>query len=536
MRAMILAAGRGERMRPLTDHTPKPLLPVGGKPLIVWHLEKLAAAGFQDVVINLGHLGEQIPVALGEGTQWGLRLHYSQEPPGALETAGGIRHALPLLGDGPFLVLNGDIFCDWPVAQVYTLAREMAPHTLAHLVLIDNPPHHPNGDFVLSPGRLKNPVRPELVEGQGPLYLGLRQAQPERFKNDQYQVHAEGEYMLTFSGIGLYRPELFAHLPDPEPTKLAPLLRTAMAENRITGEHFFGRWVDVGTPERLAELDKTVRLHSPGFYARLEAALRTPEPASKCAQVRALWADWQAGNLLWPDRPAAQIAPAEVFPAASLTFPECPELLPPQQVRSRNMGSALGRVTMLHAVAHIEYNAVNLALDAACRFRQLPREFTEGWLRVAHEEVEHFTLVTQHMAELGYAYGDLPAHRGLWDMACKTAHDPLVRMALIPRLFEARGLDVTPGMAEKFRQVGDHVAVAILEIILREEIGHVALGDVWFRQLCAERGLNPEATYLELLQQYDAPRLKPPFNTKARLAAGFTAEELAVLEKFSKYE
>lgn len=221
MRVMILAAGRGERMRPLTDHTPKPLLPVGGKPLIVWHLERLAAAGFQDVVINLGHLGEQIPLALGDGQLWGLNLHYSPEPPGALETAGGIRHALPLLGDGPFLVINGDVFCDWDVAQAKMIATDFSPATLAHLVLIDNPAHHTDGDFTLI--------------GQ--------------------QLRSAGEPRLTFSGIGIYRPELFADLPDSQPAKLAPLLRDAMADGQVTGEHYIGHWVDVGTPERLSALD-----------------------------------------------------------------------------------------------------------------------------------------------------------------------------------------------------------------------------------------------------------------------------------------
>lgn len=219
---MILAAGRGERMRPLTDHTPKPLLPVGGKPLIEWHLEKLAAAQFSDVVVNLGHLGEQIPAMLGKGERWGLTLHYSQEPSGALETAGGIRHALHLLGGQPFLVLNGDIFCDWDVTSARTIADTLAPATLAHLVLIDNPPHHPAGDFSLANG----------------------------------QVQADGSCRFTFSGIGIYRPVMFSDLPAARPAKLAPLLRHAMANQQIAGEHYSGRWVDVGTPERLAELDR----------------------------------------------------------------------------------------------------------------------------------------------------------------------------------------------------------------------------------------------------------------------------------------
>lgn len=269
-----------------------------------------------------------------------------------------------------------------------------------------------------------------------------------------------------------------------------------------------------------------------GFYARLEAALQAAEPAEKCNLVGRLWRDWQAGLILWPDESAAALMPSQVWPVTELPFPERPLLRAPHEMKTRGMGTREGRAAMLHAVAHIEYNAINLGLDAAYRFRQLPKEFTGGWLRVAHEEVEHFGLVTSHLATFGYQYGDLPAHRGLWDMACKTAHDPLVRMALIPRLFEAHGLDVTPGILEKFRQASDLEAVAALEVILREEIGHVALGDYWFRYLCAERGVVAEEVYLDLLVQYDAPRLKPPFNTEARLAAGFTQTELDSLARF----
>ncbi len=219
MRAMILAAGRGERMRPLTDHTPKPLLPVGGKPLIVWHLERLARAGCRQVVINHAHLGEQIPAALGDGGAWDLDIRYSPEPPGALETAGGIARALPLLGHEPFLVLNGDIFCDWDPAAA--LALDMQGR-LAHLVLVDNPPHHPAGDFALVDGRVGN----------------------------------QEAGRLTFAGIGIYVPALFAGLDPDQPAKLAPLLRTAADAGQVSGERHGGRWVDVGTPERLRELDQ----------------------------------------------------------------------------------------------------------------------------------------------------------------------------------------------------------------------------------------------------------------------------------------
>ena len=223
MKVMILAAGRGERMRPLTDTVPKPLLAVGGKPLIVWHLEHLARAGLREVVINHAHLGAQIEDALGDGSRWGLAIAYSPEPEGALEAAGGIANALPLLGhDEPFLVINGDIWCDWDVAPA---ANVLHPGDLAYLVLVPNPPQHPQGDFSLH-GR---EVGADAASG--------------------------GAQIFTFSGIGVYRPQLFAGIRRGERAKLAPLLRTAMKRQRVRGELHGGRWVDVGTPQRLAELD-----------------------------------------------------------------------------------------------------------------------------------------------------------------------------------------------------------------------------------------------------------------------------------------
>jgi MurNAc alpha-1-phosphate uridylyltransferase len=224
MKAMILAAGRGERMRPLTDTTPKPLLCAGGKPLIVWHLERLAAAGFREVVINHAHLGEQIEAALGDGRQFGLSIAYSPEPPGALETAGGIANALPLLGSEPFLVLNGDIWCDWAPLQALRRAQALGQH-YAHLVFIDNPPHHPDGDFCLD-GKL---VR--LAEN---CTTGT----------------------LTYAGIGIFSPAFFTGVPNGAVMKLRPLLDAGIDEKALTGERHAGRWVDVGTPQRLVELDK----------------------------------------------------------------------------------------------------------------------------------------------------------------------------------------------------------------------------------------------------------------------------------------
>jgi len=222
MRAMILAAGRGERMRPLTDTCPKPLLPVAGRPLICYTLERLAQAGYRDVVINLAHLGERIRDTLGE-TQAGLRIRYSPEPDGALETAGGIRHALPLLGDDPFLVVNGDVWCDHPLLPPASVAdRTTAP--LAHLVLVDNPDHHAGGDFGLDGGR----------------------------------VRLDGGQRCTFSGIGWYHPRLFQDL-EPGRRALAPVLRAAIEAGQVTGEFHAGDWRDIGTPERLEALGQELQ-------------------------------------------------------------------------------------------------------------------------------------------------------------------------------------------------------------------------------------------------------------------------------------
>lgn len=218
MKAMILAAGRGERMRPLTDHTPKPLLEAGGKPLIVWHIERLAAAGFRELVVNHAHLGDKLKAALGDGRRWGVHIDWSPEPPGALETAGGIAQALPLLGEAPFLVVNGDIWCDWDFRRAHRIAGRPA-----HLVMTDNPEHHAGGDFSLDGEQLR------LADG-GPT--------------------------LTYCGIGVFAPSFFADVPQGASMKLRPLLDAAIARGIVTGERHAGRWLDVGTPERLAILDR----------------------------------------------------------------------------------------------------------------------------------------------------------------------------------------------------------------------------------------------------------------------------------------
>ena len=224
MKAMILAAGRGERMRPLTDHTPKPLLEAAGRPLIEHTIRQLVSTGFTELVINHAHLGKQIEERLGDGRQYGAHIAYSPEGE-ALETAGGIIHALHLLGNEPFLVVNGDIATDFPFAQLHAVTVK-----LAHLVLINNPAHHPNGDFGLQ------------ADGV------ITNHETNRF---------------TFSGIGLYHPDLFKNVP-PGKSKLAPLLRRAADENKVSGEYFSGFWMDIGTPERLVELDCRLR-NSPAF-------------------------------------------------------------------------------------------------------------------------------------------------------------------------------------------------------------------------------------------------------------------------------
>jgi len=223
-KAMILAAGLGERMRPLTDHTPKPLLRAGGKALIVWQIERLRTAGFVELVINHAHLGRQIEDLLGDGSAYGVRIQYSREP-APLETAGGIATARQLLGNAPFLVTNGDVYVEYNYARLLPVLIEMSatPHRLAHLVLVDNPPHHPAGDFALANG------------------LAIDRQQ------------------FTFSGIGCYQPALFADIARGEKAKLAPLLKAAMLDSRVTGEHISERWEDVGTPARLNALDQELK-------------------------------------------------------------------------------------------------------------------------------------------------------------------------------------------------------------------------------------------------------------------------------------
>ena len=213
--------------------------------------------------------------------------------------------------------------------------------------------------------------------------------------------------------------------------------------------------------------------------------------------------------------------------------PDRPLLVAPKDLAKRGLGSVDGRAALLHAVAHIEFNAINLACDAVQRFAGMPAAFYRDWAGVAVDEARHFRLLRARMAELGCAYGDHPAHDGLWQMAEKTRDSCLQRMALVPRLLEARGLDVTPGMIARLRQAGDEASVAVLEVILREEVAHVAIGTRWFNVCCAEAGVDPEPTFLALLESVGGAALSGPFNLAARAEAGFSASEMQAISRLA---
>jgi uncharacterized ferritin-like protein (DUF455 family) len=246
------------------------------------------------------------------------------------------------------------------------------------------------------------------------------------------------------------------------------------------------------------------------------------EPESKARQARALLAASRGGAYLDPEAVLAPEAPLPGRPAR-------PGLVAAIQVPRRSPFTTEGRAALLHAICHIEFNAINLALDAAWRFAGMPEAFYRDWLQVAGEEALHFTLLREHLQGLGHDYGDFDAHDGLWSMAEKTKDDIVARMAVVPRTLEARGLDATPPLQAKLRKAGDLRAVEILDVILRDEIGHVAIGNRWYAWLCRRDGLEPISTYAELTLKYQAPRLRAPFNLSAREAAGFTAEELSRL-------
>ena len=256
------------------------------------------------------------------------------------------------------------------------------------------------------------------------------------------------------------------------------------------------------------------------FSLRQEAlaALRLQEPGEKVYAVEQL-------SALWP------VEPDRLFPVPADIpgRPSSPVLVHPSQVKARSVGTPQGHAALIHSLAHIEFNAINLALDIMWRFPAMPVAFYHDWLRVAHEEALHFGLLASHLQALGYRYGDFPAHDGLWEMAERTCEDILARLALVPRTLEARGLDASPLVRDKLISIGDRPGAHIIERILADEIGHVAIGNRWYRYVCEQRSLDPEHIYPEMALRYRAPVLKGPFNRAARLQAGFTEAELSAL-------
>jgi uncharacterized ferritin-like protein (DUF455 family) len=250
--------------------------------------------------------------------------------------------------------------------------------------------------------------------------------------------------------------------------------------------------------------------------------LQIADPATKAAAVRALFA-----RPVLPLDTEASLAEPAGLPGR----PDRPKLVAPKDVPTRSPFTLDGRAALLHSIAHIEFNAINLALDAVWRFAGLPEAYYRDWLRVAAEESLHFTLLREHLQSLGHDYGDFDAHDGLWTMTMRTAHDLVARMALVPRTLEARGLDATPPLQAKLARAGDARAVEILDVILRDEIGHVGVGNHWYRFACERAGLDPVAIYPQLVERYAAPRLRPPFNDAARRAAGFSDDEIAYLTR-----
>lgn len=255
------------------------------------------------------------------------------------------------------------------------------------------------------------------------------------------------------------------------------------------------------------------------FFEHTAHCLATCSPEEKCAAVTDLWLAVQINNFEFdPTTP--------VTPIGVAGRPSKPDLVEPAKLRRRRLGSEAGRAALVHAVTHIEFNAINLALDAAYRFRDMPTQFYLDWISVAADEVRHFQLLSTRLQSMGFNYGDFPAHNGLWEMAQRTADDCMKRMALVPRVLEARGLDVTPGMIERLMSAGDDETVRILEVILDEEVRHVEIGSHWFHFCCDGRGLEPDSTFLDLLEEYFKGAIRGPFNIPARLKAGFTQREM----------
>lgn len=260
-----------------------------------------------------------------------------------------------------------------------------------------------------------------------------------------------------------------------------------------------------------------------GLFATAKRCLDSSRPTDKVASTCRAFEALCEGSLSFEDDGTM---PVPIGPPGR---PERPRLVLPREVPRRGLGSGEGRAALVHAVAHIEFNAINLAWDAVYRFRGMPDDYYREWVGVAHDEARHFTMLCARLAELGHVYGDFDAHNGLWEMAVKTAGSCLARMALVPRVLEARGLDVTPGMIARLRGVGDDITAGVLEVILREEVGHVAAGTRWFRWCCEREGRDPDRAFDELLRKFVPAGLRGPFNLDARRAAGFREVELARL-------
>jgi len=261
---------------------------------------------------------------------------------------------------------------------------------------------------------------------------------------------------------------------------------------------------------------------SKSLYASAERCLDCADVAEKLALTDAVAREFACGRLAPGAGPAPRPMPAP-------GRPERPLLVPARRLPQRGLGSAAGRAALIHAVAHIEFNAVNLAWDAVYRFRGMPLDYYRDWIGVAVDEARHFRLLAARLAQLGHCYGDFDAHDGLWEMAVKTSSSCLERMALVPRVLEARGLDVTPGMIERLERAGDADSAGILRVILREEVAHVAAGSRWFAWCCDQAGVEPGATFAALVATHAPGAIKPPLNAGARLAAGFSSDELARL-------
>jgi uncharacterized ferritin-like protein (DUF455 family) len=261
---------------------------------------------------------------------------------------------------------------------------------------------------------------------------------------------------------------------------------------------------------------------SQSVFDQAHHCLQLCVPEEKAKQTRQFAEDWRQGKF-------DCISTGEPDPIAEAGRPEKPELVQPKKLAKRSISTEEGRVILAHALAHIEFNAINLALDAVYRFRDMPEQFYADWIKVADEEAYHFGLLHKYIQHRGHAYGDYTAHNGLWEMAQKTAHDVMIRMALVPRVLEARGLDVTPGLIEKLKQFQDKDFIDTLEIIHHDEIGHVAIGSHWFKYTCEQRNINSRDTFKSLIQQYMNGSLRGPFDEVVRLQAGFTEQELADL-------